>query len=198
MTSRAQDQQSGFTLLEMLVALSLLGLLSAFALMSLSGLSHIKRVEERVESRSDVEAARLHLRNTMADIRPVFMLAEDAKAELAFSGNTNTIAFVSVMSDQVELGGLYWIMYSLKNSDLVMNYHVFRPDVQMADGRQQVLVTDVASLSFRYLDEQAEDTEGQWSDTWSKMVVLPKAIEIMVEFKTGTDRQPIVEVINLQ
>jgi general secretion pathway protein J len=198
MTSRGQERQSGFTLLEMLVALSLLGLLTAFALMSLSGLSHIKRIEERVEGRSDAEAARLHLRNTMSDIRPVFMLAKDAEARLAFSGNANTIAFVSVMSDQVELGGLYWIKYSLKNSDLVLTYHVFRPDVQMTDGKQHVLVTDVASLSFRYLDVQAEDTEGQWSDTWSKRVVLPKAIEIKVEFKTGTERQPIVEVINPQ
>jgi type II secretion system protein J len=186
--------QSGFTLAEMLVALALLGLMSAFALTSLNTLGAVKRVEARIDGRSDVEAVQRHLQQAIADTRVVFDSDDQAQQKINFSGTPVSLKIVTVLDDRFERGGLYRLDYSLAASDLKLDYAVYRPSKSAQASKTEILLQNVASLSFRYFGPAELGGIPQWQQSWPVVDQLPLAIEVTVGFPPGDTRkwQPLI------
>ena len=186
--------QAGFTLAEMLVALALLGLMSAFALTSLNTLGEVKRVEARIDGRSDVEAVQRHLQQAIADTRVVFDSDDQAQQKISFSGTTTSLKIVTVLDDRFERGGLYLLDYSLAASELKLDYVLYRPSKSAQASKTEILLQNVASLSFRYFGPSEVGGVSQWQQNWPATDQLPLAIEVTVGFPPGDTRkwQPMV------
>ena len=101
-----QRHDDGFTLVELLVSLALLSLMAIYALNAFSSLRDINRVEDRVDAQMEVEAVARHLRETIADVRPIFVRDSNNAPKLLFRGSPGVLEFVSASNGGLETGGL--------------------------------------------------------------------------------------------
>jgi prepilin-type N-terminal cleavage/methylation domain-containing protein len=179
-----------FTLVEMLVALALLSLMSAYAFMAISGMSRAKEIEAKMAMRADASAAERHLRQTIGDMRNVFRNDKTGATDLAFVGQANSLEFVAPLNDVIAIGGLYALRYGLTEDGLSLGFEVFRPNKNTFDyNSKELLLKDVSAVSFRYFGDSQDGKPAVWRSTWVKIPALPSIIEVTL--KRG-DKKPVI------
>jgi general secretion pathway protein J len=186
---REANGQGGFTLAEMLVALALLGLMSAFALTSINTLGEVRRVEARIDGRGDVEAVQRHMQQAIADTRVIFDSDDQNVEKISFAGTATSLKIATVLDDRFERGGLYRLNYGLADSELRLSYALVRPLKSAKPDEMEVLLGNVSSLSFRYFGPAGDDGALQWQNSWPVSDQLPLAIEVTVRFPSGDTRK---------
>src|SRR4051794_39239480 len=141
-------QESGSTLLELLVAVALLALLCSYSFTAIRNLRNFDRANRNIENSSSLEAVTAHLRRTIAAARIAFFTRADSTAGLAFIGEENRIALVTDGESGLELGGLYLVQIGLNNDRQLVAYRrPFRPNMPPAtDDDPIVLLDGVAAL----------------------------------------------------
>ena len=111
-------RQPGFTLLEMLIALAVIGLIM---LLLFGGLRLASRTWEGVESKAQAtEAQRLargFLRRSLLQARQQFWRVDGRQVALFF-GDREQLEFVTPLSGHVGLGGLYVMRIGLQRNDV--------------------------------------------------------------------------------
>jgi general secretion pathway protein J len=152
----ARHGQAGFTLLELLVAITILGLL----LVALSGGVHFagsawRAQEEQITRRGDISAAQTVLRQMLASGRN-------------FEGGPQNLKFVSRMPAALARGGLFEIELHWEDDRLLISW---RPHFKGASTNLQrgsaVLLDGVRGLDLSYFAAQHG-----WQRTASKSVEL--------------------------
>lgn len=180
MTRPPPPGSAGFTLVELLIALLIFGLLSAAATALLSfGIDARGRTAERLETVSDVARLRALMTNDLAQAAPrVWRDAEGAR-RAAFAGGNNgaLISFVR-RGWRNDVGAprasLQRVEYRVADGRLE------RLSAPMVDGAQllppAVLLTGVRDIRLRFFNA------GQWLDSWQPEApdALPQAVELTV------------------
>lgn len=123
----------GFTLVELLIALSLMALI---LLLLFSGLRLGSRawegVEQVVTRHAEERIARRLLLGSLNQARPVEAVFEDARRPV-FAGDDQRLELVAPLAEQVGIGGLYLLRFSLEDvagrPALVMTRWLLHPDV---------------------------------------------------------------------
>jgi type II secretion system protein J len=178
----ARSFQSGFTLIETLVALALLSLMTIFATGAIATMSRTKQVEARIAVRSNMEAVERHLTQTLSDMRTLFAVGTDQGTQLAFSGESGSVSFVGLLSDRLERGGLYSLHYGVtENGVFALEYQLYRPLHEFKTGQSENLLSGVENVSFNYFGSTMDGDSARWSNQWHLKDTLPRAIS--VEFK---------------
>jgi prepilin-type N-terminal cleavage/methylation domain-containing protein len=186
--ARADD---GFTLVEMLVALALLGLMTAYAVGALRSLGQIARVGEDIEAAAEVEAVARHLRQTIADARAVFAPGDDDDQRLVFTGRGDRLSFVTVLNDRLERGGLYLLDYGVEadTGELTLRRRVYRPDVEaIGDAAKLRLLGNVERIEFTYCETRCV-AASDWRNNWNIADRFPGLVRVAVRFRQGDRRQ---------
>lgn len=190
----ARDAEEGTTLLELLVALSLLALLSVYAVAAIRYLQNFDRIQTLIEERAALEAVRTHLRRSIEAMRIAFLIPEGASPRLAFSGRKEAISFVTNADSRLEYGGLYLVRFGLGEEasgvrDMVTVRRAFRPRMEaQADAESLLILDKVDSLAFRYFGSPQEGVKPDWYEEWPETNVLPQAVRIEVNFASGDRR----------
>jgi len=129
---RLSHPSTGFTLVELIIALALIGLIT---LLLFSGIRLGTRAWDGVEAISEQNAepriARNFLSSALSQLRPV-QVTFDAQKFLLFGGDAKNIEFVAPLSEHVGTPGLYVLRLSLAPSDssqLILTRRLFHPDV---------------------------------------------------------------------
>lgn len=187
-----QRHDEGFTLVEMLVSLALLSLMTIYALNAFASLRDINRVVDRIGSQMEVEVVARHFRETIADVRPVFVMHENNAPRFLFKGSPDTLEFVSAANGERETGGLYLVRYSVNAEGTLLAERRILRDSQSTETSKVVLLRDVAGVSFKYL------TSDDAFDTWQKKDSLPSAIEVNMTFNSSSPRKWQPALISLQ
>ncbi len=189
----------GFTLLELLIAMTLLGLLAGLLFGGLSfGIRVWEKGDAELEKMAELQIAqglirRLISRSLLSD------LAEDENEDTAiFEGTPDTLHFVGPAPAQSLPGGLYRM--SIRADDesgerrLVMAWWLFDPDErEPREGEDEnvvVLVENISDISFAFFgtaDEDA-DRDSRWRDRWEDMPGLPRLVRINLTFPEGDRR----------
>lgn len=179
--------ESGFTLVETLVALALLALISAYTVGSIRMMYRAKSVEAQLEERSGLEAVRRHVTQTLSDARRVFAVNEKQVAKLVFEGRRDAIAFVAPLNDRVERGGLYALEYTYGEDEqaLMLTYQLFRPQDQSVAKKSNTLLTGVTGLAFSYYGKATDEEAPKWTSVWEARDRLPDQVLITVSMKDG-------------
>ncbi|MGE3872938.1 MAG: prepilin-type N-terminal cleavage/methylation domain-containing protein [Parvibaculaceae bacterium] len=194
MSARRDEAQEGTTLIELLVALSLLALLSVYAVGAIRYLQNFDRVEAVIEDRAVIEAARTHLRRSIEAMQIAFIVKDGTSPRLAFAGGKNSVTFVTPADSRLDYGGLYLVRFGLSEETsgmhpLVTARRAFRPrmDLDMTGGSLTVL-DKVATLNFSYFGSPQEGSKPEWYENWPETNVLPQAIRVDLVFGAQDQR----------
>jgi general secretion pathway protein J len=189
----------GFTLLELLIAITLLGLLAGLLFGGLSfGVRVWEKGDAELEKMAELQIAqglirRLVSRALLSDLAE----GEDSDAAI-FEGTADALRFVGPAPAQSLPGGLYRL--SIRADDvsgkrrLVMSWWPLDPDEREPaagdDENVVVLVENIADVSFGFFGAADEDRNGdpRWRDRWENMPGLPLLVRINVTFPDGDGR----------
>ena len=186
------NKQSGFTLLEMLIAISLmtimLGLLFS-ASRTLSG--QTQSGIEQVQMNDDIRLVTQFVRRLISQASPIVM-NQGSSHPVLFSGAKHQLGFVSTLPAHAGGNSLYWVELMLKENQLLMKYQPLLSVLKNRDDSQQLtLLNSVDSLDFSYADIDKNNAP-RWQPDWQKNNQLPPLISVTVAQQRGGDKYPIV------
>ena len=200
---RKSARQGGYTLLEMLVALSLTGFLST-ALFANVGMG--VRVWDRVEDRSQQAAAENVLdkvvRRHIELAVPVGLTAGTARQQIFFEGRSQNLRFFTEASAGAMPPGIYGVEFQI--SDGQDNKALFVRRARVAIGgfgggfrEDQYVVWDESRLmlagrkaDLAYYGHLDGDGEAEWHREWSGQRALPDLVRL--SFGNGEEARTIL------
>ncbi|WP_248747089.1 prepilin-type N-terminal cleavage/methylation domain-containing protein [Pseudomonas sp. MWU12-2037] len=192
----------GFTLLEVLVALSLLGLLMVLIASALTASNRTQELGERYSTRLDeVRSAQDFLRSAAQQAYPAVFRRDANNTAKVFDGEAQQMRFVAPLPARLA-GGLQLHVFSLVDNrhgskDLQVAFFQFDSQGLHAWGEPQILLPDLDNwqLSYRGLDPRSQPTD--WLPRWPWPERLPLAIRVQLQAHGPIPWPPLVVVIRL-
>lgn len=186
--SERNTSEAGFTLVEMLVGLVLTSLLAVMLLSAIRyGLTIRERTALRAIAFDKVVAVQDFLRNSLTLAYPRLIGEANGTGRLEFEGTSTSVRFVAPAMQSGGRGGRSNFTIGMsKSSPPAFVVDIDDPRAA-ANGRKDMLLTNVASVTFSYLPK-ATSGEARWTDHWDPGAMLPAAIRVNVEFPPGDQR----------
>jgi len=186
--TKRYSSEAGFTLVEMLVGLVLTSLVAVMLLGAIRyGLTIRERTALRATAFDKVVAVQDFLRNSLTLAYPRLIGEANGTGRLEFEGTPTSIRFVAPAMQSRGRGGRSSFTVALsKSSPPALVVDVDDPRAA-ANGRKDVLLTNVADVTFSYLPKIASG-ETRWLDRWDPGASLPAAIRVNVRFPEGDQR----------
>lgn len=178
------SRQSGFTLLELLIALTLMGLVLALLYGGLRlGIRSWDAGEARAEAGNDMRLVQEFIRRRLRESVTVYRSDESYGRVPVFAGEPESIRFVTPMLTHLGLGGLYEVRLGVVEDDgigrLVMRWSPYRAeDLDEVGGAERVLVEDVSTAQWAYFGAVAVDEEPQWYERWPNPRERPRLVSL--------------------
>jgi general secretion pathway protein J len=186
----------GFTLLELLIGLTLLGFILAllfggFRLAS----SSWDAVATHAERTTDEQMAREFLRRILTQLQPL-RWKKAQNQPVSFVGQRELLRGVAPISGQAG-GGLRVVELALEQDGqdggrrrLVLRQAPLRYDAELfddalAEAKTHQLLDDLDAVEFNYFGPPKEGEPSSWQDTWTDTAHLPR----LVRLRLGS-RQP--------
>ena len=159
-----QAAEHGFTLLELLVAITLLGLLMAALFGGLRlGARVWETADARLEASMTTEVVQGFIRQRLTEMLPLetmpLEVAEPAASESVFVGTTDAVRFASLLPENLG-AGVYLMELALAEGgqvdgtgNLVLRWHPLEPDersVEEVQPEERVLIENVLALELSY------------------------------------------------
>lgn len=180
---------AGYTLVEMLVSLIIIGLASA---MMLSGLSAGRRAWERGDianaAGEAVSGAQMLLRERLERAYPATRY-DQIPSYADFFGAADAVSFLSPPRDIHAPSSLQRYTLALApTGDLIVTSLSDVAIDPKAPGEPLVLLHNVQQLSIAYFGVAPPDKAPGWHDQWQRMPVLPLLVRIRVQFPPDDPR----------
>jgi general secretion pathway protein J len=187
---RQQNRPGGFTLVELLLALSLMSMLLALAY---GGLRAATRAADRgqtiLQDSGRIRMAHQFVRKQLNQMMPlVFAENEDRTERTVFLGSADHIRFVAPMPGYLGFGGPQVqelaVVQGEDHLELVLSHALLQGfEEQLLYERLPIPLLDNiehAEFSFLGRDETGELTG--WTTSWTEIGTLPESIALEVEF----------------
>lgn len=205
-TRSRRQRQAGFTLLELLISIAILGLLSV---MMVGGLNFGARVWERTEDvaqdQGRIAAVQSLLRRQIAQIASHQVRGPNRQPRIAFEGGSQQLVFVAPLPQYLGQGGYYVIALEGRlrgqSHDLVLRWQPFdreRPNLILSgDAYEELLLTGLNEITFRYFGYSRRGVPTGWLTTWEDSTQLPELIDIGVAFDEDLEQvwPPLVAAV---
>lgn len=191
--------QRGFTLLELLISLTLLGLILVllFGGLRLSVRSW-DAVQKQVDNLNSVRSVESFLRREMERIHPYRWKATPAQ-RFAFVGERHKLNFVAPLPSRIGTGGLYAIALELEQTGsgrrLTWKHVPLDPGMQDFSGLESLKEMQLAGTElntvddiwFTYYGRETDTAAPRWVERWDSLVTMPQLIRIQVRFADGSE-----------
>ena len=181
----AERRQKGFTLLELVVAITLMGLVLVVLYSGLRlGLNGWDSGERRAEASNRLRSVQEFLRRQLAQSMTVYETNDDRRERfVVFAGRSEGIEFVAPMPALLGQGGLYRMWIEMADGQLRLRQRPYLPgDPAAGEERVNVLLEGVSTMEWAYFGpERDNDQESpRWHADW-----------------TSTERRPLLVRLNL-
>ena len=187
-------RQAGFTLIEMVVALTLFSLTSLLALQALGFASRLWTSETRERlATEEVGRARALLRDLVESTYPQDPLADPSARIPSLLSDGHTLELSAPAPHFIGQGGLarWWVNTQSNDhgeDDLRIAWSFDRHRPPANDARSEILLADVEKVTWTFLINDAVGV-GHWVDRWQAGAPLPLLVRLDVQFP---DRDPRV------
>lgn len=201
----------GFTLLEMLIGLTLLGVLLILIYSALNmGLRAWDTGDRRASEASHQRIVQGFLRRELGQVFPVRWRGI-AESRIAFEGAKTELKFVTALNlgAAIREGGLQWgHLYLADDSEdgkrrqsLFLrreNFDLQAKDWNGLEGAKPTrLIEGVKSMELAYFGAENDTTDPKWADEWTHAQRVPLLVKIAIKTDTGRDAPDLVVALKL-
>lgn len=193
---------SGFTLLEMLIAMSLLGLMLVLLGSGLTISRHALEMSDRYTARlTEIRAAQDFLRGALQQALPLAFDGNQYEQGQVFEGDSRHLRFVAALPNTVagrlQVHSLSLVDNSLNGQDLQVVFTQLSSAGSLPWGEPQRLLHDLSrlQLSYRGLDEQQKLTN--WMPTWPWPKRLPHYVRIQIDARGPVRWSPLIVALRI-
>ncbi len=195
--------QRGFTLLELLVAMTLLAIVMVLLFGGLRlGTRAWESGEERSEELARLEVVQGFIRRQLSQAYPLVMPVNRAERRISFTGRPDTLEFTTLMPAHLGVGGFHRLVLSVAavtadgaGKRLVMRRRLFQPGVDDSPGlpdaedeHESVLLERISGAEFSYYGATEANEEPEWRDAWEGAPSPPLLVRLGVTFPKGDRR----------
>ena len=200
---------AGFTLLELLIGVAVLGLLMGMLFGGLRLASHqVEWRTARLDRGSRVSLVQAFVRRSLADARPLEIAGPRAGVSgpavaLAFDGTAEELEFVGPAPESAEGGGLELIGLGLvrRGAAGALSLRVRAYDAgaggATAPLRETLVLEGVRQAQFAYFGVTAGETEPRWHETWRQLPYLPALVRLTLTLSGGEKVPDLVVALRL-
>ena len=170
--------ERGFTLIELVVALTLLALLTTALTAALRiETERLDRRSDRLERSAELAAACAFLRELIAEARPIAPMDRVERA-IVFDGHDDHLEFLAPAPATAAPGGLYLFSVERVDGRLQLRSRLFDGVLRAADGAPTLLVDGVREAHFAYLG-------ADWTTDWVDRPRLPLLVRLDIALADG-------------
>jgi general secretion pathway protein J len=177
-TREFSKYQRGFTLLELLVVMTLLSLIMTGLVSAMRTMGQTERkIDARLEQLDNLRTARAFLQQTLARVSAMPLDANGAtgKTVIPFIATADSLTWVGILPARANLGGRYFFRLAIESVDdkpaLVIRFAPWRPDLIFTDWEQaesRILFHGIQQLKVQAqgLPKVAQDAAPTWPIGW--------------------------------
>jgi general secretion pathway protein J len=182
---------SGFTLIEMLIALTLLGIMMSLLMVTFrAGAKSWDAGEKIAAVTEDQFAVRHFLRSYLENARPVIDdFTDELEPKFSFEGDEHSLTFVAGLPANQDRGGLWRFTLEIERGSekkLVAIVEPFFPGLDDdADLLENLtLLSNVEKFDISYFGkDQITDQDPDWNDRWEDKNELPLLVKIEMQIE---------------
>jgi prepilin-type N-terminal cleavage/methylation domain-containing protein len=139
----------GFTLVELLVTLSLLSIMAIYAFNAFGLTGKMKTIASSVEKDAEVQTVLRHFHEEVSALTPVYRQDAAGSAKLIFEGRETSLSYVDFADGTKEIGGLYQVTWQLNEKrQLTIERHMLRAN--SVKNVALVVLEEVEAVTFSY------------------------------------------------
>lgn len=198
-TNRRRRSEAGFTLLELLVALTLLGLVLAVIFGELRFTARAwDAADAKLDRNGELLSVHSFLRQRLQQVQVPKQGPEGnaGATYTVFEGSSRSMDFLATMPANISQGGFYEISLSSQigadGNDLFISWRPFAEDGTrfVADTREnsRVLLSGVREVRFSYFGKTSPNAAAQWWDIWPARESAPSLIRLEISFEDDDPR----------
>jgi general secretion pathway protein J len=183
-----RNPQAGFTLVELLVSVTLMALLSVLLFGGLHfGTRVWEKATEAETTGNRIVSAQQTLASAIQNAYPFFVLASPTDRHVQFDGEQNTMTFFA----PAQHGGLDVVTIARDpNGTLVMNSRPELAAQPAASTVHRVLLSGVKSLNAGYFGAMVKGDPQQWYGVWHNAHTLPDLIRLRASLDAKAGKWP--------
>ena len=197
-------REQGFTLLELLIALTLLGLILVLLFGGLRlGVRSWDASQKQIDSLNSIRSLESFMRREISVAYP-YEWKNGVGPRLAFLGERHKLSFVAPLPSRIGTGGLYVISVELERTSngqrIVWKQQPVSAQMQdfsaLAQSQEMVLATftgnEVDDIWLTYFGPGNDSTEPRWLDRWESKTRLPMLIRVQVKLSSNEEQPDFV------
>jgi general secretion pathway protein J len=177
----------GFTLIEVLIALTLLSIMVVLLFTSLKICADSwEKGESKIAEVDEVSVVYNFFQRHLSAARPLWNDFNEGDKVFSFQGKAQSLQFVSTFPASVGKSGPQLISLSLQNEDQERVIKVvLTPFFPVAEGEEWrkeevTLISHVSEFSLSYFGSEDDVSQSVWQDEWLEKQVQPKLVKIKI------------------
>ncbi len=186
-----RQKDTGFTLIEVLVAISLLSLILVLLFNTLFTTSRSWHLgQTKINTNNDLRIASGFIRKYINQAVPI-QWQDNGKKQLLFFGNEHEITFVTNLPSHRGGGGLYLV--SLRSSEgqskhLMIQYQYadtgqINSIINSKQNDETILIENIEQLEFSYFGKKEQKDDPDWHSDWNDALLMPELVRCRLSQK---------------